>query len=125
MLAENPFLDVSRREVVVVVKPNFTDRNHFRVPTELLDLHHRTFIGVPGVVRVEPHASVNGFISPCEFNGPTAVIEIRAGNHDEPNVCGLRPLENFFPIGIEVLCSEMCVSVDEQSISDQWSVVRE
>src|ERR1019366_3026366 len=115
LLDENLTLDLSRREIVVVVQADFAECDHFRVGCKRAQI----IIGLWGylgrVMRVHTDRGVDLSVAVGQAHGPVDFRRPVAGpdGQDASDTRGTGPVENRVEIVGEALVIEMAVRVYE------------
>ena len=100
----------------MIVQPDFSPAQHFRVIHPLKDLSPQVVAEEPGVVRVYSQGGKQRLMGFHEVNDPRGGGEIfsnAAYGEDAGNTDNLRSLENLFQVRLKIRGIEMGMRIDE------------
>ena len=114
LLDEDVVLDFSRREVVVIVEADFTDRDDFGMLCEISEVAERILVRFRGVVRVDSDGRVERFVAigkaDAGFQIGRAVA--CADRHKSRHARFEGAPDHFFAVRIELVAIQVTVRVD-------------
>lgn len=111
---EHHRLRLARRMVVVIVEPDFADRDDLGVVSEPLDLGEDGFVELRGVVRMNTHRAQHVGAAPGELHGLERRGHAAYTDRDESAHARRPPaLESRVRAACTTFCIEVAVSIDE------------